>query len=371
MTGLDQASTLPVVRAADLDEPDPERAWLVADLWARGGVGIIGGAPKCCKSWLALDLALSVASGTPCLGRFQVLDAQSVLLYMAEDAASVVKARLAGLCRHRRLDLAALPIDVITAPSLRLDLERDQRRLAETVRQHAPRLLVLDPFVRLHRIDENHAGDVSALLAYLRALQREHDLAVVVVHHARKNAAPGAAPGQGLRGSGDFHAWGDSNLYLRRHRGELVLTMEHRASCAPAPRTLALVTGRADQTHLEIQESARVSDAQCLDLDAAVLQTLDEVGPMTRDSLRAALRVRNQRLGVSLQRLTAAGQVLRHGDRWAHPNTPVPSPNTLEKHRDRNGAPPSDPELGGEARDDDSVGTGAPAERDHFSPAVA
>lgn len=340
MIALDEGSTLPVVRAADLDEADPERAWMVADLWARAGVGIIGGAPKCCKSWLALDLALSVASGTPCLGRFPVLGAQSVLLYMAEDAASVVKARLEGLCRHRRLDLAALPIDVITAPSLRLDLERDQHRLAETVRRHAPRLLVLDPFVRLHRIDENHAGDVSALLAYLRALQREHDLAVVVVHHARKNAAPGAAPGQGLRGSGDFHAWGDSNLYLRRQRGELVLTIEHRAASAPAPRTLALVTGTADQTHLEIQESVRVSDPQGLDLDAAVLQTLDQVGPMTRESLRAALRVRNQRLCGSLQRLAASGQVFRIGDRWAHHKMPVPSPNTLEKQRDRNGASP-------------------------------
>jgi hypothetical protein len=339
VTVLDEAPILPVVRAADLDEPDPERAWMVADLWARAGVGIIGGAPKCCKSWLALDLALSVASGTPCLGRFEVVGAQGVLLYMAEDAASVVKARLAGLCRHRRLDLAALPIDVITAPSLRLDLDRDQHRLAETVRRHAPRLLVLDPFVRLHRIDENHAGDVSALLAYLRALQREHDLAVVVVHHARKNAAPGAAPGQGLRGSGDFHAWGDSNLYLRRQRGELVLTIEHRAASAPAPRTLALVTSPDDQTHLALQESVRVSDPQGLDLDAAVLETLDEVGPMTRETLRAALRVRNQRLCVSLQRLTAGGRVVRHGDRWAHPNTPVPSPNTLEKQRDRNGAP--------------------------------
>lgn len=338
MTTPDEAPPLPVVRAADLEEPDPERAWLVAELWARAGVGIIGGAPKCCKSWLALDLALSVASGTPCLGRFQVPQAQGVLLYMAEDAASVVKARFTGLCRHRRLDLAALPIDVITAASLRLDLERDQRRLADTVREHRPRLLVLDPFVRLHRIDENHAGDVSAILAYLRALQREHNLAVVVVHHARKNAAPGAAPGQGLRGSGDFHAWGDSNLYLRRQRGELVLAIEHRAAGAAAPKTLALVSVPPDQTHLEIQEATRPSDPQGLDLDAAVLQTLDEVGPMTRESLRAALRVRNQRLSVALQRLAAAGRVARHGDRWAHPKTPVPSPNTLENQRDRNGS---------------------------------
>ena len=161
---------LPVVRAAQLEELCDERRWLVDSLWARAGVGIIGGAPKCCKSWLGLDMALSVASATPCLGAFSVVEPGAVLLYMAEDSAAVVKARLAGLCRHRSLDLAALPLDVITAPCIRLDLERDQRRLAQTVQLLAPRMLLLDPFVRLHRIDENHAGDVSAILAYLRAL---------------------------------------------------------------------------------------------------------------------------------------------------------------------------------------------------------
>ena len=49
---------------------------------------------------------------------------------------------------------------------------------------------------------------------------------------ALKNAAGGAAAGLGLRGSGDIHAFGDSNLYLRRHKDQLVLSSEHRA--APA-----------------------------------------------------------------------------------------------------------------------------------------
>ena len=55
---------LEVVQAAAIVVGDGP-AWLVETLWAEEGVGIVGGAPKCCKSWLALDLALSVASGTP------------------------------------------------------------------------------------------------------------------------------------------------------------------------------------------------------------------------------------------------------------------------------------------------------------------
>jgi AAA domain len=63
-----------------------------------------------------------------------------------------------------------------------------------------PRLLVRDPFVRLHRIDETVSGDVAPLLAFLREWQRRHTVAVVHVHHARKGAGTIRA-GQALRGS--------------------------------------------------------------------------------------------------------------------------------------------------------------------------
>lgn len=316
---------LPVVRAAELDEPDVARRWLIEELWARAGVGIIGGAPKCCKSWLGLDLAVSVASGTPCLDTFPVAEAGGVLVYMAEDAAAVVKARLAGLCRHRGLDLAALPVFVITAPSVRLDLPRDQHRLAETVRRAAPRLLLLDPFVRLHRINENQAGEVAAVLGYLRELQRTYDLAVAVVHHARKHGGP--TGGQSLRGSGDFFAWVDTALSLRRHRQHLVLSAEHRAAGAPEPVTLALV-GTEHDMHLAIAGDGPGGPAIAsapANLDTAILDALDHAAAdgLPRSSLRAALRVRNERLGEALTRLAASGHIARHDDAWVRLAVPA------------------------------------------------
>jgi len=60
-------------------------------------VGLIGGAPKCCKTWLALDLAVSVASGTPALGRFSVRDRGPVLFYGAEDAAAHLRTRIEAI----------------------------------------------------------------------------------------------------------------------------------------------------------------------------------------------------------------------------------------------------------------------------------
>ena len=63
---------LPVAPAYTLAERAEEQRWLVDGLWSEEAVGIIGREPKCCKSFLALDLAVSVASGTPCLRRFAV-----------------------------------------------------------------------------------------------------------------------------------------------------------------------------------------------------------------------------------------------------------------------------------------------------------
>ena len=236
---------LPVVPAHRLAERAEDQRWLVTDLWSEQAVGIIGGEPKCCKSFLALDLAVAVATGRPCLRRFAVPNPGRVLLYAAEDALHIVRRRLDGICAAAAVELADLDVQVITAPSLRLDLEADQAKLDQTIARLKPRMLVLDPFVRLHRIDENVSGEVAPLLAYLRDLQRRHRLAVILVHHARKGAAAMRA-GQALRGSSEFHAWGDSNLYLRRDADDrITLAVEHRAAPAMPALTLDLVQ-RAD-----------------------------------------------------------------------------------------------------------------------------
>ena len=62
---------LPVVRVAEIPSQDRPQRWLVEPLWGASSVGLIGGAPKCSKTWLGLDLALSVATGTACLGRYR------------------------------------------------------------------------------------------------------------------------------------------------------------------------------------------------------------------------------------------------------------------------------------------------------------
>ena len=304
--------TLPVLRACELPHELPDQRWLVRDLWAHEGVGVIGGSPKCLKSWLGLEIAVSLASQTPCLGRFEPASRGRALVYMAEDAIPDVRARLEALCRHHQVDLAALDIFVITASTLRIDLASDQQRLLATVDAIRPNLVLLDPLVRLHRQDENSSADMSALLGFLRQLQRDLQTAVILVHHARKNGAAGQ-PGHALRGSSDLHAFGDSNLYLKRNRDRLVLTFEHRAASSPKPLELALVDAPAP--HLEIVGAARAATSSG-DLFGQVLDLLQQAGPMTRSDIRSRLKVKNERLGDALTTLEANHSVKRTQQGW-------------------------------------------------------
>ena len=153
----------PVLRVADIAVDAERPRWLIDGLWGAAAVGLLAGHPKVGKSWVGLDIATSVASGTPCLGHFPVRTPGPALVYLAEDSLPQVRERLAGLARHRNLELAALDVHVITAPRLRLDLDADRARLLETVRAVRPRLLLLDPLVRLHGVDENDAQQISEI----------------------------------------------------------------------------------------------------------------------------------------------------------------------------------------------------------------
>jgi hypothetical protein len=299
---------LPVTRAGELPICPPEHRWLIEGLWADEAVGIVGGEPKCGKSFLALDMVVAVAAGVPCLRRFPPARRGPVLLYAAEDALHLVRTRLEGICRAAGISLADLPIHVITAATLRLDVAADRQQLQATIAAVRPILLVLDPFVRLHRIDENASSEVAPVLAYLRELQRRFALAVVVVHHARKGAQTLRA-GQALRGSSEFHAWGDSNLYLRRIDDRLLLSIEHRA--APSQTGLPLMLSATnDAVALQIGDAAPATQPS----SPSPMQKLEHVladadRPLTLGELRHACRLRTARVCEALAALTAHGRV--------------------------------------------------------------
>jgi hypothetical protein len=306
-------NAFPTQRASALLTRPPERRYLICGLWSSQAVGIIGGEPKCGKSFVALDMAVSLA-GAACLAHFPVPTPGRVLLFAAEDALDVVRQRLDGICADRSARLEDLDIHVITAPALRLDSHDHQARLADTVDALRPALLILDPFIRLHRIDENVSSEVAPLLAFLRELQRRFGTAVVIVHHARKGASH-LRGGQALRGSSEFHAWTDSSLYLRRSTdGDISLTIEHRAEPSTGPFLLNLVqldrrlALRALQTALPVKAVSAPTPSTAERVHATLAQLAT---PASFQTLRDACHIRSQTLSSALADLVRDGRVIR------------------------------------------------------------
>lgn len=303
-------SLLPVQRASQLATAGPQTQWLVEGLWSDQAVGILGGEPKCCKSFLALDVAVSVASGTACLRQFPVRRSGKVLLFPAEDSLAIVRQRLEGIARAAEVAFSSLPVEVITAPSLRLDTPADRQRLSETVQSLQPILLILDPLIRLHRVDENDATQIAALLSYLRELQRQYQLAVLLVHHARKDSHS-SRPGQALRGSSELHGWGDSNLYLRRRGPQLTLSTEHRA--APGQDHIPLqLTQSGSALALSVLErplSQPSTEPTPIDRVRQALTQLQE--PVPVQQLRKLCGIRTAAVCSALEQLAQSGEVSR------------------------------------------------------------
>ena len=308
-----EVKALPARQVAQV-EPQPEkRRWLIDDLWLASGVGILGGQPKVCKTYLAAEIAAAVASGGSVLER-HARDPGPVLFFGAEDSLPALRERFAGLAAVHDLQLDSLPIYLIDVPVLRLDREQDLLRLRLTVEKYTPRLLVLDPFVRLARVDENSAADVSAVLASLRAIQRDYDVAVLLVHHARKS--PAAHPNQALRGSSDFAAWSDSNLYLMRRQHRLTLFVEHRS--APSPELPFHLRLQADPApHLVLSDETPVSTSTIGPLHHTILEHLTRSAtPLSTTQLRELLRKRKADVVRALHDLRARELVERNLDGW-------------------------------------------------------
>lgn len=312
MTEQPARKSLDCAPAHELPASGGEEPWLIEGLWAHQGVGIIGGEPKCCKSFLALDIAVSVATGTPCLRQYAVKRPGRVLLFAAEDAHHVVRERLRGICAAAGTDLVSLDVHVVRDTAIRLDLEADQACLRDALARLRPRLLILDPFVRLHGISESAVGEVARVLGFLRELQREFGCAVLLVHHMRKGAE-NMRGGQALRGSSDLHAWGDSNLYLRRREESLVLHIEHRAAAS-------YETDLALELHQEGSALAlRVSGEQPTDdddpgVDASGRDRIEHVlraarRPLPFRDLRARTRMKTETFGATLKTLLEDGFV--------------------------------------------------------------
>ena len=213
---------LPFHSFAVLDVEKPQ--WLVEGIWQKGTYGMIAGEPKTYKSVQATDLALSVASGRPFLGHFNVPETGAVLYVQEENNVQTVQDRVFKIASQKGLLTStptglALPNDlpIYFSNNFGINLtEKNSKQLIEdTIKKIKPILVILDPlYMMMGTVDENNATEVSELLKWLTHLRNVYGVSILLCHHYNKGNG-NSRGGQRVRGSSAFHAWVESAIYVK------------------------------------------------------------------------------------------------------------------------------------------------------------
>lgn len=206
--------------------------WLVKGFWGRQSHGIVAGMPKCFKSTVVHDLALSVASGQPFLGKFPVLDPGPVIMVQNENADYMIRDRnekimvnrgICGKVRQRsnghlwvRMP-EDIPLYFINQQGFMLSSEDHRRKLEELIREVNPVLVIFDPLYLMFDGEINSAKELTPALNWLLYLKKEYQTSVMLIHHYNKGTNQGNTRGGArMMGSIVLYGWVESAWYLSR-----------------------------------------------------------------------------------------------------------------------------------------------------------
>lgn len=207
--------------------------WLVKGFWGNNSHGIVAGMPKCFKSTIVHDLAVSVASGTPFLNQFPVLNPGPVIMVQNENTDYMIRDRneklivnrgIAGYTRQKsngklRVKLPEeIPLYFINQQGFMLSSEEHRRKLEDLIRQVKPVLVIFDPLYLMFDGEINSAKELTPALNWLLYLKKEYSTSVMVIHHYNKGGTTGTAQRGGARmmGSIVLYGWVESAWYLSR-----------------------------------------------------------------------------------------------------------------------------------------------------------
>jgi replicative DNA helicase len=226
------------LRSRELDEvlAAPAVEWLVEGLVQEVGVALLAGQPNTGKSLFAQLLAFAIAYGrTSYLGR--TIDPMLVggsVVYVACEGAPGLPARFRALVAHHEGERRRGRLVITTpnevgpilgqqgAPILRAYLH--EKALEMAAAGTPLRLVVVDTFAAAADGDENAVEGTRQALNTLGAIAHELGVAVLALHHERKNASGKKPGGKGsdmndVRGSGSIVGAVDQVLQLTEEPG--------------------------------------------------------------------------------------------------------------------------------------------------------
>ncbi|QHO76801.1 hypothetical protein ACH79_33395 [Bradyrhizobium sp. CCBAU 051011] len=295
--------------------------WVVPGYLSEGFL-VLAGRQKLGKTWLAIDMALAVATGGVAMG--SIMCEQGDVLYIdLENGERRIQSRIKTLFPNERDRPDLSRLEWATEP-LRLDgglLELLDRWRLEVP---APRLVVIDVLQRIkppgNRNQNAYESDYSTW-APLQKWATEHGIAVLGLHHTKKGGADD--PLEALSGSNGLSACADTTLVLDANQNGKTLYVRGRDV---DEKETALLFAGGFWTILGEAAEVRRSDER-----SQIIAALQDHGdPMTPAEIVAATgkpRVSVQRL---LGKMAKAGEVHKVGKSryWLEPMPPGNSGHT-------------------------------------------
>lgn len=315
--------------------------WLIRDVLPDADLGVLYGEPGAGKSFMALDMAMAVATGRT--WRDKVATPGAVAYVCAEGAAGF-RRRYAAYLGANGLDASAIPFWFLDgAPNLH---GSDHLELVSALRADniAPRLVVIDTLARtMGGADENSGEDMGAYIAHAGRLAELTDAMVLIVHHSGKDASRGARGHSSLRGAVDVElevsasggAW-RTLAVTKQKDGEQLEPMQFKLRTVlmgmaddGTEITSCVVehgaSGGAERTPDRNRFAAQVLSAidECMAVDTGVANVEDVIVATMRHFVHDASAGRDKRRQHALQalnRFALQGKILINGDEIRRPS---------------------------------------------------
>jgi hypothetical protein len=222
LVGVPTTNSFRLISAGSLLASPPQaRSWLIKDFLPNRVVAALIAAGGTGKSYLALHIAVSAASGSGLFGKFVPLKPARVVFISGEDDETELKRRLHAVTYDMPLALKNSIftnlhfIDLADAFELfthkptigEVQMTDAPERLTEAIKQVAGDsvdLIVIDPVSRFRGGEENSAGDTTRFVQSLQYLRDHLGAAVLALHHVNKGAKANGASQNNARGSSAF-----------------------------------------------------------------------------------------------------------------------------------------------------------------------
>lgn len=252
----------------------PPPTWLIDKIIPAGGLVGLYGPPGVMKSFVAADVALSVAAGGLWQGHPVT---RGFPLYVCAEGSAGMGKRIKGWLAYRKLKPKDVPAAWLTesvpvyADSDGMSRVIDRIEEAEIV----PDVIVIDTLARCFDGDENQQADMGRFVAGVDRLRKEFDATVIVVHHTRLD-------GDRERGNTAFRGAADTMLSLSNKKGKLVLACNKQKDAEEFEDLILKTKPMPNEDTIVIVNETRVAKVAKKSYD--MLGVLREHGPLSWDA---------------------------------------------------------------------------------------